>query len=66
MLGKITKTAVEKLQPGGEWLWDTVVQGFGVRRQLGPAVYYVRYRLKGQNQRIKKLGNHGHLTPDTA
>ena len=31
----------------------------------GGAFYYVRYRLGG-GQRIKSLGLHGHLTPDTA
>lgn len=29
MQGKVTKTAVERLQPNGEWLWDTTVKGFG-------------------------------------
>jgi hypothetical protein len=29
---KITKTVVEKLQPGAA-IWDSEVKGFGVRRQ---------------------------------
>ena len=62
---KITKLAVERLPADGKWLWDTTLQGFGVRRQKGGAFYYVRYRLGG-GQRIKSLGLHGHLTPDTA
>ena len=46
MLAKITKTAVEKLQPG-EWLWDSLVKGFGARRQRDGAFYYLRiYRLE--------------------
>ena len=62
---KITKGAVERLAADGKWLWDTTLQGFGVRRQKGGAFYAVRYRLGG-GQRIKSLGLHGHLTPDTA
>ena len=66
MLGKITKTAVERLEPGGEWHWDSVVKGFGARRQTDGVFYYVRYRLNGR-QHIKSLGRHGSpLTPDTA
>jgi integrase len=64
MLGKITKTSVERLEPGGEWLWDSVVKGFGARRQTDGVFYYVRYRLNGR-QHIKSLGRHGSpLTPD--
>src|SRR5262249_53501285 len=62
---KITKTAVEKLPADGKWLWDTTLQGFGVRRQKEGAFYYVRYWLSA-DKRIKSLGRHGHLTPDTA
>jgi integrase len=66
MLGKVTKSSVEKLQPGGEWLWDSVVKGFGVRRQTDGVFYYLRYRLNGR-QHIKSLGRHGSpLTPDIA
>jgi len=66
MLGKITKTTVERLAPGGEWLWDSVVKGFGARRQTDGVFYYVRYRLNG-HQHIKSLGRHGSpLTPDIA
>src|SRR5262249_16582914 len=62
---KITKTAVEKLPADGKWLWDTTLQGFGARRQKDGAFYYVRYWLNA-DKRIKSLGRHGHLTPDTA
>jgi len=66
MLGKITKTAVERLPPGGEWLWDSIVKGFGARRQTDGIFYYIRYRLNGR-QHIKSLGRHGSpLTPDLA
>ena len=66
MQGKITKTVVERLEPGGEWLWDTVVKGFGARRQRGDVFYYLRYRLNG-HQRVLSIGRHGSpWTPDTA
>lgn len=69
MLGKITKTAVENLQPG-ELLWDAdhreVVKGFGARRQRRDVFYLVRYRLLGQ-QRFLSIGRHGSpWTPDAA
>jgi Arm DNA-binding domain len=68
-LGKITKTVVEKLQPG-VWLWDAdhreVVKGFGARRQVRGVFYYLRYRLEGE-QRMMSIGRHGSpFTPDTA
>jgi integrase len=66
MLGKITKSSVEKLPPGGEWLWDSVVKGFGARRQTDGIFYHIRYRLNGR-QHVKSLGRHGSpLTPDIA
>jgi integrase len=66
MQGKITKTAVERLPPGGEWLWDTIVQGFGARRQVNGVFYSLRYRLNGK-QRVLSIGRHGSpWTPDTA
>jgi integrase len=66
MLGKITKTTVERLKPGGEWLWDSVVKGFGARRQVDGVFYYLRYRLNGR-QCVKSIGRHGSpWTPDTA
>ena len=66
MLGKITKTAVERLQPDGGWLWDIEVKGFGARRQVDGVFYYLRYRLGGA-QRVKSIGRHGSpWTPDTA
>ena len=66
MLGKITKTAVERLQPDSGWLWDIEVKGFGARRQVDGVFYYLRYRLGGA-QRVKSIGRHGSpWTPDTA
>jgi hypothetical protein len=63
--GKITKSVVDRLEADGKWLWDTSLQGFAVRRQKDGAYYAVRYRING-DKRIKSLGRHGHLTPDTA
>lgn len=66
MLGKITKAAVDRLAPDGEWLWDTTVKGFGARRQVDGVFYYLRYRYAG-SQRVKSIGRHGSpFTPETA
>ena len=66
MLGKITKTAVERLQPDSGWLWDSEVKGFGARRQVDGVFYYLRYRV-GRAQRVKSIGRHrSPWTPDTA
>lgn len=66
MRGRITKTAVDRLQPGGGWLWDNVVKGFGARRQVEDVFYYLRYRINGR-QRMRPIGRHGSpWTPDTA
>jgi hypothetical protein len=63
---KITKSVVEGLKADGKWRWDTVVQGFGVRRQVKGAFYYLRFRLNGR-QHIKSIGRHGSpWTPDMA
>lgn len=69
MLGRITKSAVERLA-AGEWLWDSdhreVVKGFGVRGQLDGAWYCLRYRLQSK-QRVFSIGRHGSpWTPDMA
>jgi len=68
-LGKITKTVVEKLQPG-DLVWDAdhreVVKGFGARRQRRDVFYLLRYRINGR-QRFITIGRHGSpWTPDTA
>ena len=64
MLGKITKSAVEKL-PLNAVLWDTALTGFGIRRQRRHVFYLLRYRLNGK-QRFHSIGRHGTFTPDTA
>jgi hypothetical protein len=64
MLGKITKAAVDKLEPGS-LIWDTNLSGFGVRRQLRHPHYIIRYRFGGK-QKFVTIGKHGAWTPETA
>jgi integrase len=64
-VAKITVRTVEQLHPGSR-VYDTVVQGFGVRRQKDGAYYYLRFRRNGV-QSMKSIGRHGSpWTPDTA
>ncbi len=53
----ITKERVEKLPVGG-LLWDEDLHGFGVRRQRGKPVYFVKARIDGK-QRWLTIGPHG-------
>jgi succinate dehydrogenase/fumarate reductase flavoprotein subunit len=54
MQGKITKLAVDKLEPWSV-LWDSEVKGFGVRRHGAEAKHYLlRYRFGGK-QTFRKL-----------
>jgi integrase len=66
MKAKITKSAVDRMQP---WtaLWDSDVKGFGVRRHGTDGRHYLlRYRFQGK-QTFKKIGRHGSpWTPDAA
>jgi integrase len=61
-VGKVTVSSIGKLDG---YLWDTVVQGFGARRQTNGLFFYVRYRHNG-SQVVRSLGRLGALTPDTA
>src|SRR5262245_402337 len=64
-VGKITKTAVDRL-PAGALLWDQTVVGFGARRQRRDVFYLLRSRLNGRH-RLITIGLHGSpWTPDTA
>jgi integrase len=56
-IAKITIKTVEQLEPGNR-VWDTVVQGFGVRRQRDGAYYYLRFRKNGLQQ-MRSIGRHG-------
>src|SRR5215467_1757488 len=64
MLGKVTKSTVERL-PLNAVLWDQSLVGFGARRQLRHVHYLLRYRLNG-HQRFITIGRHGTFTPETA
>src|SRR5215471_2342056 len=64
MRGKITKSAVDKLEVGA-LMWDENLCGFGVRRQLRHPHYILRYRFQGR-QRLVTIGRHGTWTPETA
>src|SRR5262249_29443757 len=64
MLAKITKSVVDRLQPGS-MVWDTQLIGYGVRKQRRSAFYIIRYRINGR-QRFLSIGRNGALTPDTA
>src|SRR5215468_5701724 len=64
MLAKITKSVVDRLQPGS-MVWDTSLVGFGARRQLRHVHYLLRYRLNGK-QRFHSIGRNGTFTPDAA
>ena len=65
----VTMRRVQALQPG-ETIWDgdhrEAVKGFGVRRQRGAPVYFIKYRFFGE-QRFVTIGRHGApWTPDKA
>jgi integrase len=66
MRAKITKSAVDRMQPMTV-LWDTDVKGFGCRRHGTDGRHYLlRYRFAGR-QTFRKIGRHGSpWTPDTA
>ena len=65
MRRKITKAAVDALEPGDN-LADTEIKGFVARRLPSGAVTYgIRYRVAGK-QRWFALGLHGRITPDKA
>lgn len=72
MKQKLTKTSVEKIQPGNQdkIVWDTDVKGFGVKvTPRGRRSYFVRYRVGGgRNGRQRKptIGTHGIITCDQA
>jgi integrase len=59
---------IAALQPGDPPLWDSMVTGFGARRQKGEArTYFLFYRTAEGRQRWHTIGRHGApWTPDTA
>jgi integrase len=66
--GRITKRAVDALQPGQAdvFLWDDQLPGFGCRcRPSGQRYYILKYRAGGK-QKWLSIARHGVLTPDQA
>jgi integrase len=66
-IARITKRAVDLLEPGGR-IADSEIRGFLVRRlDSGVASYAYRYRVKGTNQqRLISLGLHGTISAEQA
>lgn len=63
--GKITIEAVNALKPG-EYLLDSIANGFGVRRQDAGRHYFFRKMVRGRRHYVS-IGEHGAgWTPDTA
>ncbi|MBF0461801.1 MAG: tyrosine-type recombinase/integrase [Magnetococcales bacterium] len=69
MKGRISKSEVDKLQPGtrDEYLWDARLEGFGVKvTPTGRKIYLIQYRHLGRTRRVS-IGNHGSpWTPEQA
>jgi len=64
-VAKITLSLVKGLPPGS-LVWDSVVQGFGVRRQLQAVKYVLKARIRGRDHWFT-IGTHGApWTPDSA
>ncbi|MEM8970609.1 MAG: site-specific integrase [Pseudomonadota bacterium] len=61
---RISKSMVERMEPQSI-LRDTVLSGFGVRRQGGAPVYFLQTRVAGR-LRWFSIGKHGAWTVDTA
>ncbi|BCW88266.1 Tyrosine recombinase XerC [Alphaproteobacteria bacterium SO-S41] len=61
-VGRITKRAVDALQPGDQ-LFDSSIRGFMVRAYANRKVYGLKYISLGK-QRIFTIGEHGERTPD--
>lgn len=69
--GKITKSSVDAIQPGGRdsFLWDDEVKGFGLKvTPAGVRTYVLQYRTGGRGSPTKRytIGKHGTLTPKRA
>lgn len=71
-IGKISKRAVNALQPGGgnHFIWDTDLKGFGAKiTPAGSISYIIQYRMGGREARTRRytIGAHGSpWTPTTA
>lgn len=68
---KLTKTLIDNLKPAGleQWIWDTELEGFGIRIQAsGRKVYVIRYRVKNANktQRKQNIARCSDIPPEKA
>lgn len=66
--GRISKSAVDALTPGGRdaYLWDDEIPGFGVKcTPAGRKVFLVQYKAGGRTRRYT-IGAHGALTAEGA
>jgi integrase len=64
-VAKVTLSLVKGLPPGS-LVWDSDVQGFGVRRQLQAVKYVLKARIRGRDHWFT-IGTHGApWTPDSA
>lgn len=70
MKKKITPTTVAKTAPEATadvWVWDTELEGFGLRiKPTGRKIYVLRYRTQGGTQRKQNIGLASVLTPEKA
>jgi integrase len=69
MRGKISKRAVDAIEPGSRdvFLWDTELPGFGCKvTPKGRRIYVLQFKRDGRDHRLT-LGRHGvELTPELA
>ena len=66
---KLTKRAVEKVEPGPKdiILWDTELKGFGCKlTPKGKRVYFAYYRTPNGQQRRPKIGDHDPMSCEEA
>lgn len=70
MKKKLTKTTVDKTVPsatGDTWIWDTELEGFGLRiKPTGRKIYVLRYRTQAGTQRKQNVGLASVLSPEKA
>ena len=70
MQAKITKSAVDRVNPGKRdaFLWDPELRGFGLKvTPAGSRIYILQYRCDGRRLRRYTIGRHGSpWTPEQA
>lgn len=70
MKQKLTKTVVDKMSPtmgADTWVWDTELEGFGLRvRAGGSKTYVIRYRTATGTQRKQTIAKTSLMPPEKA